>query len=102
MEVVSKLFSTEVLDSRGNPTLEVTLSLSNGVHGRALVPSGASTGVGEALELRDEDPKRFQGRGVLRAVENINRIIASELVGYPLKDQESLDRKLIDLDGSIN
>jgi len=102
LEVVSKLFSTEVLDSRGNPTLEVTLSLSNGVHGRALVPSGASTGVGEALELRDEDPKRFQGRGVLRAVENINRIIASELVGYPLKDQESLDRKLIDLDGSIN
>ncbi len=102
LEVVSKLFSTEALDSRGNPTLEVTMSLSNGVQGTALVPSGASTGASEALELRDGDPKRFQGQGVLRAVENVNTIIASEVVGYSLKDQESLDRKLIDLDGSSN
>ena len=89
-----------MLDSRGNPTIEVDVTLADGAWGRAVVPSGASTGANEALELRDEDPTRYHGRGVLRAVENVHRHIAPEVVGSSAEDQRAIDRQLIDLDGT--
>ena len=102
MSEISRVTAREVIDSRGNPTIEVDLLLSDGSLGRASVPSGASTGSSEALELRDRDPSRFGGRGVLRAVENVHRLIAPEIVGLPMPDQAALDRRLIDLDGTPN
>ena len=89
-----------MLDSRGNPTVEVDVSLRDGAWGRALVPSGASTGSKEALELRDGDPERYHGRGVLRALENVRNQIAPQVVGLSASDQRAIDRLLIDLDGT--
>lgn len=99
MEIV-KILGREILDSRGNPTVEVDVTLASGVKGRAAVPSGASTGSHEALELRDADKKRYAGKGVLKAVENINTIIAPALYGKCSLDQMNLDKMLIDLDGT--
>ncbi|MDE7074011.1 MAG: phosphopyruvate hydratase [Odoribacter sp.] len=90
----------EILDSRGNPTVEVDVTLENGVMGRAAVPSGASTGEHEALELRDGDQKRYQGKGVLNAVNNVNMTIADALLGFNVTDQAAIDRALIELDGT--
>src|SRR5262249_44614944 len=92
----------EVLDSRGNPTVEVELTTDENVTVRAMVPSGASTGENEALELRDGDPQRYLGRGVRDAVGNINKIIAPMLLGEHVCDQERLDRMLIEADGTVN
>ena len=92
----------EVLDSRGNPTVEVEVLLEDGAFGRAIVPSGASTGVHEALEMRDGDKKRYVGKGVLKAVENVNTLIAEELVGMDALDQRAIDEAMIKLDGTPN
>ena len=92
----------ELLDSRGNPTVEVELSLDGDIAGRAIVPSGASTGAHEAVELRDGDPDRFIGKGVLKAVENVNTVIKNKLINEIIDSQEDLDNRLIDLDGSSN
>ncbi len=92
----------EILDSRGNPTVEVEVLLDDGTVGRAAVPSGASTGVHEALELRDDDKERYLGKGVLKAVDNINTTIADELVGWDATDQKGIDEMMIALDGSPN
>jgi enolase len=97
---IEKIHAREILDSRGNPTVEVEVTLENGVMGRASVPSGASTGENEALELRDGDKKRFGGKGVLKAVENVNRVIAPALVGDNVFDQRALDYKMLALDGT--
>ena len=90
----------EILDSRGNPTVEVDVTLENGVMGRAAVPSGASTGEHEALELRDGDKSRYQGKGVLNAVNNVNTVIADALLGFDVTEQTAIDRVLITLDGT--
>jgi len=90
----------QIFDSRGNPTVEAVITLESGVRGQGLVPSGASTGRTEALELRDRDPKRFRGRSVFHAIENIRREIAVALVGWDVTDQAALDRRLIELDGT--
>src|SRR6185295_4819954 len=92
----------QIFDSRGNPTVEAVVTLDSGVRGQGLVPSGASTGRSEALELRDGDPERFRGRSVFRAIENIRREIAAALVGWDVTDQVALDRRLIELDGTAN
>lgn len=92
----------EVLDSRGNPTVEVEVYLNDGAYGRAMVPSGASTGKLEALELRDGDPKRYNGKGVLKAVQNVNETIGPELIGQDPFDQRAIDRMLIEMDGTPN
>lgn len=97
---IEKIVAREIIDSRGNPTVEVDVTLENGVLGRAAVPSGASTGENEALELRDGDKKRFGGKGVLKAVENVNKVIAPELKGDCVFDQRALDRKMLELDGT--
>src|SRR2546430_12188691 len=90
----------QILDSRGNPTVEVDCLLEDGTLGRAAVPSGASTGEHEAVELRDEDKKRWQGKGVTKAVENVNTKIAPELIGMDPRDQEAIDQLMIELDGT--
>jgi enolase len=92
----------QILDSRGNPTVEVDVILENGVTGRAAVPSGASTGENEACELRDDDKKKFLGKGVSKAVDNVNTKIAPELIGLDPRDQEAIDQLMIDLDGTPN
>jgi len=92
----------EILDSRGNPTVEVEVYLDDGTMGRAAVPSGASTGVHEALEMRDGDKTRFLGKGVLQAVRNVNELIAPELVNFPVTDQAAIDQVMLDLDGTPN
>ena len=102
MPYIIDIYAREVLDSRGNPTVEVEITLESGVMGRAIVPSGASTGDGEALELRDKDPKRYLGRGVLKACENVNEVIAPELLGYDVREQLLIDKKMIELDGTPN
>ena len=102
MTDVAKIVAREILDSRGNPTVEVDVLLSDGSVGRASVPSGASTGAGEALELRDGDPDRFHGRGVFKAIENVTRHIAPAITGRSALDQEAIDRLLIELDGTPN
>jgi Enolase len=96
------IFAREVLDSRGNPTVEVDVKLQDGALGRAIVPSGASTGEHEAVELRDGDRDRYLGMGVKNAVKNVNTIILKNLKGLDVDDQQSLDNKMIELDGSIN
>src|SRR5659263_322018 len=98
--LIYKVIGREILDSRGNPTVEVEVTLESGIMGRAAVPSGASTGENEALELRDGDKKRYLGKGVLKAVENINTTIAEEVIGMSALNQVALDRKLIELDGT--
>ena len=97
---IEKVHAREIIDSRGNPTVEVEVTLENGVIGRASVPSGASTGENEALELRDGDKKRFGGKGVLKAVENVNDIIAPELKGFRVTDQRAIDYMMLALDGT--
>ncbi|WP_110689651.1 phosphopyruvate hydratase [Salinicola endophyticus] len=97
---ISSLFALEVLDSRGNPTVEACVTLNDGSSGRAIVPSGASTGCREAVELRDDDPARYQGRGVLKAVANINDLIAPALIGQRADEQRRLDRLMCELDGT--
>jgi enolase len=102
MTTIVNVMAREILDSRGNPTVEVDIFLKCGAMGRASVPSGASTGVREALELRDKDKNRFLGKGVLNAVDNVNSIIAPAIIGMDAVDQKSLDRQLITLDGTPN
>ena len=99
---INQIKAREILDSRGNPTLEVDVTLENGSLGRAAVPSGASTGAHEAVELRDNDKARFKGKGVSKAVENVNKDLATALIGLNAKDQKSIDQKMIDLDGTEN
>jgi enolase len=99
---IKKVQAIEILDSRGNPTVEVDLMLENGTRARAMVPSGASTGEREAFELRDGDMKRYGGKGVLKAVENVNSVIAKELVGKCIHNQRELDYLMIDIDGTPN
>jgi enolase len=102
MTTITRIHAREILDSRGNPTLEAEVTLADGSFGRALVPSGASTGSKEAVELRDGDRTRYLGKGVLKAVANVNGPIAQALQGFDAADQAALDRRLIDLDGTEN
>jgi len=102
MSIIVDVFAREVLDSRGNPTVETEVILDDGSMGRAIVPSGASTGAHEAVELRDGDKKRFGGKGVLKAVENVNEIIASEVIGMDATRQVEIDKLMIELDGTPN
>ena len=102
MSQIDQIHGREILDSRGNPTVEAELILVSGARGRAAVPSGASTGEHEAVELRDNDPKRYGGQGVLKAVHNVNDVIARELKGKDALDQAAIDRALIELDGTPN
>jgi enolase len=102
MSSIVNIHGRQILDSRGNPTVEVDVTLVDGSSGRAAVPSGASTGVHEAWELRDGDPKAFLGKGVLKAVENVNETLARELSGMDALDQAGLDRRMIELDGTEN
>ena len=102
MPVINKVHAREILDSRGNPTIEVDIVLEDGTLGRAAVPSGASTGEREAVELRDGDKKRYLGKGVSKAVDNVNRIIAKKISGMDCMDQVTLDETIIKLDGSKN
>ena len=102
MTLIEEIVAREILDSRGNPTVEVEVLLEGGAVGRAAVPSGASTGVHEAVELRDDDPARYGGKGVLKAVENVNEIIGEELWGFNALDQVTVDEYLIELDGTPN
>ena len=102
MAFIEDVVAREVLDSRGNPTVEVEVFLEDGSMGRAIVPSGASTGAHEAVELRDGDKERYLGKGTLKAVDNVNNIIAEEILGYNVFDQVGLDQMLIDLDGTPN
>ena len=102
MPYIVDIYAREVLDSRGNPTVEVEVTTESGCVGRAIVPSGASTGEHEALELRDKDEKRFLGKGVLQAVQNVNEVIAPELIGYDVTSQMSIDQVMLELDGTKN
>jgi len=102
MSNISKIQAREVIDSRGNPTVEAVITLENGTTGRAIVPSGASTGAREAIELRDEDKARFMGKGVLKAVENVNTEIAKLIIGMDAEDQAGIDNAMIELDGTDN
>ncbi len=102
MTLIQSVHAREILDSRGNPTLEAEIVLGSGAFGRAAVPSGASTGAREAIELRDGDPGRYSGKGVRGAVSNINTTIADALKGFDASDQAVLDHRLIKLDGSPN
>ncbi len=98
--VINEVQAREILDSRGNPTVEVEVSLDNGVTGRAAVPSGASTGIREALELRDGDKERYLGKGVLKAVQNVNEEISEEIIGMDARDQVAVDKAMLELDGT--
>ncbi|MEK3718964.1 phosphopyruvate hydratase [Paenibacillus sp. FSL H8-0034] len=102
MTTIGNVYAREVLDSRGNPTVEVEVYLESGARGRAIVPSGASTGAYEAVELRDGDKSRYLGKGVIKAVDNVNDIIAPELIGMDALDQVGIDQKMIELDGTPN
>ncbi len=102
MPIISEIYAREVIDSRGNPTVEVEVYTESGGFGRAIVPSGASTGEHEAVELRDGDKKRFLGKGVLKAVANVNEIIGPELIGMNVFDQVGIDNYMIELDGTPN
>jgi enolase len=102
MSYVAEIFARQILDSRGNPTVEVDVVTDEGAFGRAAVPSGASTGVHEAVELRDNDKKVYVGKGVLKAVENVNDIIAKEIIGYDVADQTGIDQLMIELDATEN
>ncbi|MFR7364405.1 MAG: phosphopyruvate hydratase, partial [Terrisporobacter sp.] len=102
MSVIESVYAREVLDSRGNPTVEVEVVLESGAQGRAIVPSGASTGAFEAVELRDGDKSRYLGKGTQTAVDNVNNIIAEQLEGMESTDQPGIDALLIELDGTHN
>jgi enolase len=100
MSFIESIYARQILDSRGNPTVEVDVITENGILGRAAVPSGASTGENEAVELRDGDKSRYLGKGVLKAVENVNEVIAEELIGLSVFDQKLIDKIMIELDGT--
>lgn len=100
MSKITKIVGRQILDSRGNPTVEVDVYTSNGKMGRAAVPSGASTGIHEAVELRDNDVNIYMGKGVTRAVKNVNTEIQDSLMGMSIFDQADIDKKLIELDGT--
>ena len=102
MPYITDILAREVLDSRGNPTIEVEVYTESGAFGRGMVPSGASTGEHEAIELRDEDKGRYLGKGVLKAVANVNDIIADAILGFDVRDQLAIDKTMIDLDGTPN
>lgn len=102
MSAIADIHARQILDSRGNPTIEVDVLTENGILGRAAVPSGASTGIHEAVELRDEDEAVYLGKGVLKAVSNVNELIADHLAGWTVSDQIGIDKHLIDLDGTEN
>ncbi len=102
MSSIVQVYARQILDSRGNPTIEVDVVTENGILGRAAVPSGASTGVHEAMELRDGDNKMYLGKGVLKAVQNVNTVLNDELKGYLVTEQVEIDHKLIALDGTEN
>src|SRR5947199_1473047 len=102
MSYIEQSFARQILDSRGNPTVEVDVITEDGALGRAAVPSGASNGIHEAVELRDNDKKIYTGKGVLKAVENVNEKIAPELEGFEVSDQTGVDEFMIRLDGSEN
>src|SRR5688500_2912176 len=102
MTMIAEVVGREVLDSRGSPTVEVDVRLEDGALGRAIVPSGASTGAHEAVELRDDDKKRYSGKGTLAAVKNVNETIAEELIGLNPLDQVGIDKILCELDGTTN
>ncbi|MGZ9013982.1 MAG: phosphopyruvate hydratase, partial [Burkholderiales bacterium] len=102
MSAIVDVIAREILDSRGNPTVEADVLLESGVLGRAAVPSGASTGSREAIELRDGDPKRFGGKGVLQAVEHINTEISEAVIGVDATEQTFIDKTLVELDGTEN
>jgi enolase len=102
MSLIESIHARQILDSRGNPTIEVDVITDNGILGRAAVPSRASTGVHEAVELRDGDKSRFLGKGVLKAVENVNGIIAEEIIGFPVFEQNLIDKIMIEADGTEN
>lgn len=102
MTIINDVYAREILDSRGNPTVEVEVTLESGAFGRAQVPSGASTGAFEAVELRDGDQNRYLGKGVTKAVDNVNDIIAPEIIGLDARDQVGIDQLMIELDGTNN
>jgi enolase len=102
MSYISEIFARQILDSRGNPTVEVDVLTDEGAFGRAAVPSGASTGIHEAVELRDGDKKIYVGKGVLKAVKNVNTVLAPALLGYDVADQTGIDEMMIRLDGTAN
>lgn len=102
MSIITEVSAREILDSRGNPTVEVDVVTENGIVGRAAVPSGASTGKYEAVELRDGDKGRYVGKGVLKACQNVNELIGEELVGFSIFDQIGIDKMMINLDGTEN
>jgi enolase len=102
MSLIESIHARQILDSRGNPTIEVDVVTESGAYGRAAVPSGASTGTHEAVELRDGDKKKYMGKGVLKAVDNVNNKIAAEVVGFPVFEQNLLDKIMIELDGTPN
>ena len=102
MSYIAEVQARQILDSRGNPTVEVDIITDEGVLGRAAVPSGASTGIHEAVELRDNDKKVYVGKGVTKAVENVNKVISEKLLGIEVADQAGLDALLIELDGTPN
>ncbi|WP_162011953.1 surface-displayed alpha-enolase [Streptococcus sp. S784/96/1] len=102
MSIITDVYAREVLDSRGNPTLEVEVYTESGAFGRGMVPSGASTGEHEAVELRDGDKSRYLGLGTQKAVDNVNNVIAEEIIGFDVRDQQGIDRAMIALDGTPN
>jgi len=100
MSLIADIRAREIIDSRGNPTIEADVLLASGTSGRAAVPSGASTGTREAVELRDADPKRYGGKGVLRAVDNVNTLLREVLIGKESIDQAGIDERMMELDGT--
>src|ERR1700685_1738412 len=102
MSFITEIVARQILDSRGNPTIEVDVHTNDGYMGRAAVPSGASTGKHEAVELRDADEKKYQGKGVLKAVGNVNDILAGDLYGREVTDQCGLDKTMLEIDGTPN
>ena len=102
MSLIASIHGRQILDSRGNPTVEVEVTLNDGSFGRAAVPSGASTGIHEAWELRDGDESQYLGKGVLQAVQNVNTTIAAALLGLDALDQQGIDQQMLDLDGTPN
>ena len=102
MSIITEVVAREILDSRGNPTVEVDVFLEEGFMGRAAVPSGASTGAHEAVEMRDDDEERYGGKGVLNAVENVNDRIGPEIIDMDAMDQIGIDRLMLEMDGTPN
>jgi len=102
MSTIANIFARQILDSRGNPTVEVDVMTDSGIIGRAAVPSGASTGVHEAVELRDNDKSMYMGKSVLKAVQNVNKTLNDELKGFFVTDQNEIDQRMIEIDGTPN